>query len=490
VPGDNDALYLRGALVYLDQLGVPEITLHGRFGDVAVAAEKLRAIHRGRRNRVIYKALMEIRTTRQQGIPVIALIGRLDAFGAQEAQQALADFLQPDDARAVLDLAGMPYLSSGGIRLLHMTHRKLAQKGGGLHLAALGDYPRQVLEMAGFDQVFTIHPAVAGAVAAIRELVRLKESQQDWPALPRYEKEGVTLAVFQTDAAPAALSIAGSLDKVLHATITGDDIARRRFSETEYSIGLGALGAGLGDCLPVLGEMITIGGTMVWLPTDGHDTPDFLIPRKDTGLVQIFTGLNLALSGGFNDIMVLENTPPEGVSLGQIYRAVCAVAREARPGYHGLISLALLADVQAVYSSGVKLSPLKERSPQNGGTIMDKENAPLWMDLCTTSRHGGTTMVAFGVGLDLGADTSFYGKDMLDNIFYLNPANTADKKMMLHNHGVIFETQPWEKTLELDAAIKQAAQKGVFVDMRHLLDNTRISRAILGVSYIQEIRRE
>jgi anti-anti-sigma factor len=433
---------------------------------------------------------MDIRTTRQDGIPVIELLGRMDAFGAQETERVFDVFLQPDDISAVLDLAGMPYLSSGGIRLLHMTHRRMAQKGGGLRLACLGDYPRQVLEMAGFDQVFAVHGTVAEGVVCSLELARLRQSQQDWSRLPCYEHNNVTLAVFQTGTGPAALSVAGSLDKVLHATITGADIVRRRFSETEYSIGLGALGAGIADCLPVLGEMITIGGTMVWLPTDGHDTPDFLIPRKDTGMVAIFTGLNLALAGGFNDIMVMESAAAGGVSLGELYSAIFAFARKTRPDCHGLISVAQLADVQAVYSSGVKLAPIKERTPRNGGTIMDKENAPLWMDLDTSPSHGGSTMVAFGVGLDLGADISYYGKDVLDNIFYLNPANTADKKVMLHNHGVIFEKQPWEKTLELDPAIKQAAQRGAFVDMRHLLDNTRVSRAILGVSYIKEIRRE
>ena len=49
---------------------------------------------------------------------------------------------------------------------------------------------------------------------------------------------------------------------------------------------------------------MTIGGTMVWLPTDGNDTPDFLSPKKDTGEIVIYTGVNAALEGEFNDVVV------------------------------------------------------------------------------------------------------------------------------------------------------------------------------------------
>lgn len=74
---------------------------------------------------------------------------------------------------------------------------------------------------------------------------------------------------------------------MLYARLGEEDIRSRRFSKTEYSIGLGALGMSVNDCMPFLGEMITIGGTMVWLPTDGNDTPDFLIPKRDTGDITI-----------------------------------------------------------------------------------------------------------------------------------------------------------------------------------------------------------
>lgn len=57
---------------------------------------------------------------------------------------------------------------------------------------------------------------------------------------------------------------------------------------------------------------------MVWLPTDGHDTPDFLIPRKDTGKVTIHTGFNAALDGTFNDIIFARSKSETGFAVDDL----------------------------------------------------------------------------------------------------------------------------------------------------------------------------
>ena len=75
----------------------------------------------------------------------------------------------------------------------------------------------------------------------------------------------------------------GDLNKVIFARIAEADIREKKFSEVMYSLGLGALGADKKDAMPLLGEMITLHGSMVWLPTDGNNTPDFLTPLDAGG---------------------------------------------------------------------------------------------------------------------------------------------------------------------------------------------------------------
>ncbi len=90
--------------------------------------------------------------------------------------------------------------------------------------------------------------------------------------------------------APSVLRVTGNLDNVLYSRITEPDVKQKKFSEVTYSLGLGALGADVKDAMPLLGEMITLHGSMVWLPTDGNNTPDFLTPADPESNVPVYTG--------------------------------------------------------------------------------------------------------------------------------------------------------------------------------------------------------
>jgi hypothetical protein len=67
---------------------------------------------------------------------------------------------------------------------------------------------------------------------------------------------------------------------------------------------------------------------MVWLPTDGNETPNFLIPKRDTGELTIHTGFNAALDGVFNDIVVVECEGDMGLMMGDLYTAIFEIVRE------------------------------------------------------------------------------------------------------------------------------------------------------------------
>jgi len=417
----------------------------------------------------------------------MTLDGRLDAFGASQLDGALKSLIKDDDSSVIIDMEKVPYLSSGGIRVLVAAEKMLRKRDGGVHLCNVASYPMDVLEMAGFDQLFSIHATKEAALKACKATEEVRRSEKDWEHLPGFQKHEAQFTVFEATLEAATLKVLGSLAKVLYARLQEEDIFLRRFSEAEYSIGLGALGGTLDDCIHILGEMITIGGTMVWLPTDGNDTPDFLIPQKDTGTVMIHTGLNVALEGPFNEITVVESENDHGLGLGDLYASVFEIAKERPADFRGLVSIAMVADVVAVYSSGVKISPVKEFAPDNDKMIMDQVNMGRWMDISSVPKHCGRTMVSFGMGIDLRSDLSAFERDKLDSLFYLHPANVGDRTMLLHNHGVIFEHLPWEKTLHLDDEIKSIVREGEFVDMRHLLDNTRIARAVVGVSHITDI---
>ena len=65
--------------------------------------------------------------------------------------------------------------------------------------------------------------------------------------------------------------------------------------------------------MPLMGEMITLYGSMVWLPTDGNNTPDFLTPLDPDSDVAVYTGFNVTLDGPFNEYFTLETSRPDGM---------------------------------------------------------------------------------------------------------------------------------------------------------------------------------
>ncbi|NMB78868.1 MAG: STAS domain-containing protein [Methanomicrobiales archaeon] len=434
---------------------------------------------------------MEARSERKEGVLIFYVTGRLDAHGAQQLDSWAREALHDDDKDLVVDLAGSPYLSSGGIRTFNSLKREIKRRNGRLVLTNVGEYPQKVLEMAGFTTVFEIHPTPD---AAVLDILKKRKNPSLFNEL-FYKKiiaEGVKLTIepgWMTT--PPSLRVLGDLEKVLYAKITAADIRTKKFSEVNYSLGLGALGADINDALPLLGEMITLHGSMVWLPTDGNNTPDFLTPTDAGGDVPVYTGYNITLDGPFNEYFTLDTENPSGVSIADIYRTIFSSANERVQSYRGIVAVTIWGVIDGLASSGLKKAPVDGSAPQDGQSIMAPSRMHDWIASTSGSSYKGDTLVSFGIGIDLTHDLSSFEAGSLSSLYYQNPLNTgAAKQMYLHNHGVVFKNIPYDASLDLNTQVKKIVSEGEFADMRHLLDSTRLRKAKIGVSYIQSIVRE
>ncbi len=422
---------------------------------------------------------------------VLALRGRLDAFTTKQLEERLGASLNDASVRyVILDLAELEYLSSAGIRVLVTTMRQMRNGGGEMMLVGLKGYPEKVLALAGFAESFPRHATLGQALAATGAGAA---AHARWDqALPFAGAAGTfQVAPWSRDHCEAL--VLGDIKDVLHCRVTPSLMRSKRFSASEYSLGLGGLGDKMEDYFPILGEMVTIGGTMVWLPTDGHDTADFLIPQKDTGEVTIRTAFNVSLAGHFNDLALFESPRPEGSSIGEICRDIFAFARQHRAPFKGGVFFALRAEVKAAYGAGVLRSPILRNQPNNGKSLIDEENFDTWFEVDHVPRHRDVTGLFTGIALDLRSQfTHHYDQAMLDAAFYVNPGNRmAADDQILHQHGVYFSPRPFHpQPASLDEAIGAVIEDGDFRDMRHAFDNTRLSRAIVGIAYIEQFKRD
>ena len=434
---------------------------------------------------------MEARSERKEGVLIFFVTGRLDAFGAQQLDAWTRDALHDDDHELVIDLAGSSYLSSGGIRIFNALKIEMKRRNGRFALASVTEYPKKVLDMAGFSSVFELF---ASTEDAVKDMAKKRKDPTLFSDI-FYKKifgEGVTLTIepgWMTT--PPVIRVLGDLKKILYSRITEADIKTKKFSEINYSLGLGALGANVREAMPLLGEMITLYGSMVWLPTDGNNTPDFLTPLDTKGDIPVYTGFNVTLDGPFNEYLTLDATNPQGVSISDIYRTIFESAKTRVKSYRGVVAVTIWGVIEGLSSSMLKKSPLASAAPPGGVSVMDPSQIHDWIASDTKSSYKGDTLVSFGIGVDLTHDLSSFNAGNLASLYYANPLNKkAENTMYLHNHGVVFRNIPYNASLDLNSQVKKIVTDGEFVDMRHLLDNTRLRRAKIGIAYIQDITRE
>lgn len=109
---------------------------------------------------------MDIREESRDGVLLLTAAGRLDSNSAGELEAVLPPRVQAN-GKVLLDLAGVPYVSSAGLRVLLMGAKAARTKGHKLVLAGLSPSVREVFDISGFSSIFAIEPDTKAGLAAL-----------------------------------------------------------------------------------------------------------------------------------------------------------------------------------------------------------------------------------------------------------------------------------------------------------------------------------
>ena len=85
---------------------------------------------------------------------IIEIVGRLDTITAPALDKTINDDIG-DTKNLVLDVKGMEYISSAGLRILLTTQKKM-QKIGSMKLTNVCEEVMEVFEMTGFADILVI----------------------------------------------------------------------------------------------------------------------------------------------------------------------------------------------------------------------------------------------------------------------------------------------------------------------------------------------
>lgn len=106
-----------------------------------------------------------IETDNTQAVSIMKVQGRVDSDTAPELDGALSKLLADGRNKIVLDLQGVDYLSSAGLRALVKALKDAQGAGGDVRLASVSEAIRGVLLTVGMMQMFKLFPTSEEAAA-------------------------------------------------------------------------------------------------------------------------------------------------------------------------------------------------------------------------------------------------------------------------------------------------------------------------------------
>ena len=195
----------------------------------------------------------------------MAVTGRLDAYWADHLTRALDEAIRGGADRIRLDLSGVSFVSSVGLRVLIRVYKQLQRINGSLAVTNPSAAVRRVLELAGLHALLAPGESIAPRVPAR-------------PELRSVERGSARFDVFEL-ARDARLRcrVVGAPERLDGCRFEPGDCRTVGFPDGTLGLGLGAFGHGFGDCQARFGEFLAVGGAAAYLPSDGTNVPDHLV---------------------------------------------------------------------------------------------------------------------------------------------------------------------------------------------------------------------
>jgi anti-sigma B factor antagonist len=108
---------------------------------------------------------MEFESQKNGNFMVLRVKGRMDAVTAPEFESCCGKLMEGGDKAFIVDLAGLEYISSAGLRSILSAAKKLKAVQGEIRFCGLKGMVQEVFSISGFATMFPIADSVDAAIA-------------------------------------------------------------------------------------------------------------------------------------------------------------------------------------------------------------------------------------------------------------------------------------------------------------------------------------
>ncbi len=109
---------------------------------------------------------MDANVSTFQKAKVVTIAGEIDGSTAPQAQAVILAQAEPG-AKVILDMTGVTYMSSAGLRMLLTAYRTINGQGGKIVLVGLSSDLQDTMSVTGFLDFFTYCDTLDAGLAAV-----------------------------------------------------------------------------------------------------------------------------------------------------------------------------------------------------------------------------------------------------------------------------------------------------------------------------------
>lgn len=368
----------------------------------------------------------------------VFLEGRLDASWAGHLDDYLNGLVREGSHRLILNMSGVQYLSSAGIRILVSQYKKIKKIGGLFVLEALSNQVAEVLSMIGMINMLTEGiPDISPAEKAVCQFFEISKY--------RFDNE-----VISND--KMTVNCVGNPGLALISGFTANDNMKIKVAANRYGLGIGAIGEGFDDCKSRYGEFLTIGEALVYKPSDGSRIPDYAIK---TGRLEpeINSLSSLLAEGNFSNRIAFEPMDSSlSISLSDLVKGLQQISEQKQ------FVFLLIAESGGLV--GVSLST----PPVDGKKVFEFPGIRENVNFTTEPAYSRMLTVSLG----------FYSKDPVEPLkSFLRPVEPKSSSY-IHTHTAVFPFQTLsKKETSAGKLVLQLLESSIVQDVLHLIHDTR-----------------
>jgi anti-anti-sigma factor len=398
---------------------------------------------------------MEITKQRAGQFMELVVKGRLDGYWADHLTSALEDVVRGGADHVRLNLAGVSYISSMGIRVLLKVHQQLNGINGVLVVSNPAEPVKRVLEMMHLGKLL-VSESVDPALASVPETGR------------RIDRKTASFEVFDCAAnAKLKCAVVGNPALLSKCGFRSEHSRTMTFAESAMAIGLGAFGHHFEDCEQRFGEFLSLAGAAAYQPTDGSNVPDYLI-AEGSFIPELQVLYAIVCEGRFASLARFEaKSETPAVPLSDLAEAALEISGADTTG------IAMIAE-----SAGLMGAALRQAPTQTGmkGELFHYPEARRWLSFSPEHSHMRSLAVIAGVA-------SRIPDGPLSPM--LRPIGLGSS-LTGHFHAAAFSYRPIRKgRVDLKTTIKSVFEAETLQAVLHLLADDRESAAAAQSEFVR-----